>query len=91
MQTSPESPKDQILHLVKITRSNIKNWDCAEVEKYIYHGELELALDGIAYDYLSQGVTVAPDFKNIMASLADEMKMLNDPEWDSVRKLLVEK
>ncbi len=86
-----ESAENQISFLVKITRLNIKDWESAETDRFIYLGELELALDGTAFAYVERDLTVAPDVKNVMASLANEMKMLDDPEWDSVRKILISK
>jgi hypothetical protein len=67
--------------------SAFQGWHKDQAEEFIKVGEYGLALDGIAYAYLNNKVTMPATLFQLFDQLAVTMELDCDPEFDGVAKL----
>ncbi len=77
----------QNLYALHEAASIYGGWDKEQASTFIRVGEYGLALDSIAYAYLSNDALMPPDIYAIFEQLADTMKLDDDPEFEGVAHL----
>ena len=75
------------LQILYEAASALDGWHKDQAEDFIKVGEYGLALDGIAYAYLVNKVTMPARLFGLFEELAVSMGLDRDPEFDGVAKL----
>lgn len=64
-----------------------EGWNPKQTRTYIRVGEYSLALDDLAHAFLDSGKTISPEHFQLFETLAAQMEMETNPEFQGVARL----